>query len=402
MTLEKLKGKKILVVGLGSEGKATFDYLKTNLPNTVVETTDQKDGPNYLDKQKEFDLAVRSPGVKRELLTIPSTTATNIFFANVTSPIIGVTGSKGKSTTASLIDHLLKTSGKKSILAGNIGLPMLEVVESETDFFVVELSSFQLEDINYSPHLSVFTSIFPEHMDHHGSFETYFDAKKRIVKFSTSEDYFVFNSRYRELVSLSRETKAQAVPFEETLPPGVEKIPLIGQHNLENLLGAITVSHLLKIEDKFIKSGIETFKPLPHRLEKVGTFRGITFYDDAISTTPQSAIAALDSLADVSTILLGGEDRGYDFRALISKLVEKKVANIVLFPNSGSKIKSLLPKSQFKILETSSMEEAVRFGYTNSHVGSVCLLSTASPSYSLWKNFEEKGDLFQDSIKKFA
>lgn len=398
----ELRDKKILIVGLGVEGKATLDYLKRNLPKNTIETTDLKDGPNYLNKQEEFDLAVRSPGVKKELITIPYTTATNIFFANVKKPVIGVTGSKGKSTTASVIHHLLQTAGRKSQLAGNIGQPLLSVIEMSVDYFVVELSSFQLEDINYSPHISVLTSVFPEHMDHHGDFQNYLQAKKRILQFSTANDYYVYNTRYEDLVSLSRETKAQPIPFEEALPPGIEKIPLIGQHNLENLLGAVTVCHLLKIEDKFIKEGIETFKPLPHRLEKVGTFKGVTFYDDAISTTPQSAIAALDSLENVSTILLGGEDRGYDFGPLVAKLKEKRVANVVLFPDSGLKIKSLLPAGQFKILETKDMEEAVKFGYANSPEGSVCLLSSGSPSYSLWKNFEEKGDLFQEMVKKLA
>ena len=154
------------------------------------------------------------------------------------------------------------------------------------------------------------------------------------------------------------------------------------------------------LDDQDIKKGLKTFKTLPHRLAKVGTFKGITFYDDAISTTPESTIRGLQTLGRVETIFLGGLDRGYDFTNLRKVLKKSGVKNIVLFPDTGKRI--LKSKKDYNILETTSMEQAVVFAYKNTTPGNICLLSTASPSYSVWKNFEEKGDLFQKWVKYFS
>jgi len=375
--------KNVCILGYGKEGKVVEKHIKKNYPNLKIGILDQSLDKNYLEKQKNYDLAIKTPGIPKEKVVIPHTTATNIFFSQNKNFIIGVTGSKGKSTTASLIYEIIKTSGKKVRLIGNIGNPMLEVLFTKIDpdeIFVVELSSYMLDDIEYSPNIALLLNLFPDHMDYHGGVENYYEAKKNIFKFQKPGDLAIKPF------------------FNEKIPLSKKEIPLIGGHNIKNIQAAIKVARVLNISDSIIKEAVKNFKPLPHRLEFVGKFKGIKFYDDAISTTPESTIMAIKALKNIGTIFLGGEDRGYDFRELEKTLRKYKIKNIVLFPDSGGHI--LKSKQGFNFLETRSMEEAVLFAFKNTPNGQICLLSTASPSYSIWKNFEEKGNLFQRLIKE--
>ncbi len=408
MKLEHLAGKKILIIGFGREGKASLAFLKKMVPSASLTVIDAKDGPGYLDSQEQFDIAIKSPGVLKELVSIPYTTATNIFFGNTRGTVIGVTGSKGKSTTASLIFAILKAAGKRAHLVGNIGNPALDELANEkgTDIiYVYELSSYQLDDIAYSPHISVMTNFFPEHMDYHGGIDAYWEAKKRIVARASASDFFVYNPAYPSLVQLAKQTKANGVPYVTNLPFKESNIPLLGQHNKENVRAAVTVGKILHIPNDQMRDAVTHFRSLPHRLEFVGTYRGISFYDDAISTTPQSTTYAIESFARVGAILLGGQDRGYDFSGLARLIAKKQIPVVVLFPDSGMTIHDVLNRVSYTprhLLETSDMDEAVRFAYEHAPKESVCLLSTASPSYSVWKNFEEKGNLFQRFVKKYG
>ena len=412
MKLSELKDKKIAVVGLGLEGQATLKYLKHHFSDKEIGIIDQKDGPNYLDKLKDYELAIKTPGIPGRKISIPYTSATNIFFANTKGKIIGITGSKGKSTTTSLIYDILAAAKYDVKLVGNIGKPMLDELlapESADRWYVTELSSYQLEDINYSPHISVLINFFPDHLDYHGGLEAYWEAKKRIVARATKDDYFIYNPVYERLADLAKTSKAKSIPCEEALPFFESGIPLLGKHNQDNVRIAITVAHVLHIENNVIETAVKNFKPLPHRLENVGTFEGVTFYDDAISTTPESTIAAIDALPEIGTIFLGGTDRGYTFDALAIKILDKEIPNVVLFPQSGAQILvALIRLSKEKgkklpqIMEAADMKSAVAFTYMATPKNTVCLLSTASPSYSLWKNFEEKGALFQKCIKEMA
>lgn len=375
--------KNVAILGYGKEGEISEKYIRKNYPKLKIGILDQKLDKNYLKKQKDYDLAIKTAGMQKSKVTIPYTTATNIFFSQNKNFTIGVTGSKGKSTTASLIFEILKAAGKKVHFIGNIGSPMLDVSLSKTDpkeIFVIELSSYMLEDIEYSTNIAVLTSLFPEHMDYHQGLESYFAAKESIFKFQKPGDFAV------------------RPPFSEKIPLEKSEIPLLGEHNLQNIKAAVKVARLLKVSDATIKKAIKNFKPLPHRLEFVGEKNGIKFFDDAISTTPESTIAAIKALKEVGTIFLGGEDRGYDFRELEKTLRKYKIKNVVLFPDSGKRM--LKSRKGFNILETKSMKSAVEFAFKNTSKGKICLLSNASPSYSLWKNFEEKGDEFQEAVGK--
>ena len=406
MTLNELiKYKKILILGYGKEGQATERFLKKFVPMAEIGIADKKYDAHYLDEQKNYDLVIRSPGIPKNLITRPYTTATNIFLANINNVVIGVTGTKGKSTTVSLIYSILKASGKTVHLIGNIGRPMLDTLLKEIgrdDIFVFEFSRYQLDDIEYSPHVSVILDLFPEHMDYHGDVKKYYNAKKNIIARATADDYFIYNPKFSELKSWAANSICKKISFEQNIPIRDKDIPLIGKHNKENVKAAVTVAHLLGVDDSIIVEAVKKFKPLPHRLQLVGKFKEIIFYDDAISTTPESTICAINSFSKIGTIFLGGLDRGYDFDELSRVIIDKKIPNIVLFPDSGKKIFELLKKADgIKFLKTEGMEEAIKFAYDNTPANTVCLLSTASPSYSLWKNFEEKGDLFQFFVKKY-
>lgn len=385
-----------LILGYGKEGRATQQYLKKYYPGLKVSVADQNQGKDYLKKQHSFDVAIKTPGIKKELLTIPYTTATNMFLSQVIDKhlVIGVTGSKGKSTTASLIYQILKTAGKRVELLGNIGKPMLErllrPIKKDT-IFVLELSSYQLNDIQFSPRIAVVTNLFEEHMDFHGNVKKYFEAKKNIINHQKKSNYFVYNQKNKIMAQWLKGYQGIAVPCIKKH----FKTHLLGEHNQDNIGAAAAVANILGIRQKTVQKALEQFQGLPHRLEFVGKFGGIIFYDDAISTTPESTIMALKALGRVDTIFLGGEDRGYHFSELDKELKKHGVRNVVLFPDSGNRINV----KGLNALKTKSMKEAVEFAFKYTKKGSICLLSCASPSYSLWKNFEEKGDKFQKEVR---
>jgi UDP-N-acetylmuramoylalanine--D-glutamate ligase len=238
-------------------------------------------------------------------------------------------------------------------------------------------------------------------MDYHGDVKRYWKAKANIVTRAKADDILVYNPNISAVVKIARATQCRTVPFVSALPFSEDIISLLGAHNNEDVRAAVTVAGVLKVSQKHIVAAIRKFKPLPHRLENIGTFKGIIFYDDAISTTPESTIQALEAIHNIDTLILGGQNRGYDFRALARTIKRKKIANIVFFPDSGVEIAKAIAATGYtpNILKTTDMENAVEFAFKRCVAGSVCLLSTASPSYSLWKNFEEKGDLFKKYVR---
>jgi UDP-N-acetylmuramoylalanine--D-glutamate ligase len=377
--------ESIGILGYGREGKITHEYLKQQYPKIKIGILDIVRDKNYLAHQDRYDLVVKTPGIQKSKVIVPYTTATNIFFSSIKNPVIGVTGSKGKSTTASLIYEMLKADGRKVRLLGNIGSPMLKALLSKVsskEIFVLELSSYMLDDIEYSPNVAVLTNLFPEHMDYHEGVDNYYLAKKNIFKYQGASDVAI------------------EPPHKVKIPVKTSNISLIGEHNLRNIKSAIRAVKIFGVSDESITKALKHFKALSHRLQDIGTFKGITFIDDAISTTPESTIEAIKSIKNIGTIFLGGEDRGYDFKKLEKEIRRARIKNVVLFPNTGARIFSSL--NGLNVINTRSMEQAVRFAYENTQQGSVCLLSTASPSYSVWKNFEEKGDLFQKFVKKYS
>ncbi len=417
--LQALSLKKILILGFGREGKAVLDFFKKHHPDIEVDIADQKKNKNYLDTIKKYDVIIKSPGIpylpqiseaQKQGKTI--TSATKIFFDNFKGRIIGVTGTKGKSTTASLIVEVLKSGGLDVHLVGNIGKPALGLLDqlSEDSVVVFELSSFQLEDLYKSPHIAVITNLYPEHLDHHGSYGAYKKAKANITKFQTEKDYLIYNDDILEVKEIIGQSKAQKIPFSicdwSSNVIDEKDVPLLGKFNLDNLAPAIYIGRkIFNIPDEKIREAILRFKPLPHRLEFTGEFRGIKFYNDSLATIPQATMGALQALGEnVETLITGGFDRGVDYSVLGEVIAKSNIKTLILFPDTGEKIweaiKDKVQSSELKIknFKTDSMEEAVSLAFKYTIPGKIVLLSPASSSFNLFKDYEDRGNQFKKYV----
>jgi len=398
MKLQDLKVKTILILGFGREGKATLNFLNKHFPEKEIALADQSDGDNYLDKINDFDVIIKSPGIpflpeiqkaKDEGKII--TSATEIFFDNCKGQIVGVTGSKGKSTTSSLIYEVLKKGGLDVYLVGNIGIPALEVLDQgdENSIFVYELSSFQLENLKKSPHIAVITNIYPEHLDHHGSFGAYKDAKANIVKYQNENDYVIFNKDNKECKDMAELSDAKNKYGYSDQPPFSKDI-------------AIYIGKLFNISDQNIKQAIDNFKTLPHRLEYIGEFKGIKFYNDSLATIPQATIRALKVLgANVQTLIAGGFDRGVDYSILGSIIMKSEIKNLILFPTTGEKIGKLVG-DKIKKFKVDNMKDAARIAFEQTNPGKIVLLSPASSSFNLFRDYEDRGNQFKGFVSSLG
>lgn len=366
------------------------------------------------------DVVVRSPGVSiyrpeiRSLREqgVPVTTATGLWLAEREGTgVIGITGTKGKSTTAALTHHLARAAGRRSALAGNIGAPALDLLDGETpELVVLELSSYQIADLEIGPEVAVVTSLFPEHIDWHGSDQAYRNDKLRIFglpKVRTA----VFNARFPDLGRAAGEVE-QVLPY--GVPGGWDAdnagvstdgeiavqaaaLPLPGTHNALNLCAALTALQAVGIKPA-LPEALDDFKALPHRLEAVGERDGVLWVDDSISTTPESTLAALEAFAERDIVLLGGgQDRNQNYALLGRELAERGAA-VVGMPTTGKRIVDAaraagLPESRSILVD--NMEVAVARARELVPSGGVILLSPAAPSYDHFHNFEERGDLFR-------
>ena len=410
----------ILILGFGREGKATLRFLEKHFPGKKIGIADQSDKGDYLEKIKDYHVIVMSPGIpylpeikeaKRQGKTIAS--ATKILFDNFKGKIIGVTGTKGKSTTAYLIYEVLKSGGIDAHLMGNIGRPALDLLDrlNENAVVVYELSSFQLEDLDQSPQIAIMTNIYPEHLDRHGNFSLYKEAKNNITKFQTKEDYLIYNQDIPELKFIARGSKANKIAFSKKDKQMVEKLvhkdtsPLLGEFNLLNIVPAIIIGRLFKIADNKIEEAIINFRPLPHRLEFVGETHRIRFYNDSLSTIPQATVEALSALgSNVTTLIAGGFDRGLDYSVLGEAIARSNIKTLILFPDTGVKIWSAVcrySKNPPKKFEVDDMREAVKIAYGETGSGKICLLSPASTSFNLFRDYEDRGNQFKDFVTSF-
>ncbi len=425
MRLKDLTGKKICILGFGREGKAMLDALEKNAVHCEVTIADrderihlppgkhwQQIGTGWLRNLTSFDVLIKSPGIPPQpefkLVEKKMTSGTQIFWDSIKgsgATVIGVTGSKGKSTTSSLIHEILKNAGKDAYLIGNIGEPAIKHLKDarKNTIFVQELSSYQLMNLTSSPQIAVITSFFPEHLDYHGSLGAYLEAKKHITRFQKKNDVVFFANKSKETKEIASESKGEKIAFDpKDSPVKLKQIKLQGEHNLGNIAAAYKVAMRLGVDPKDAIATIKRFEGLPHRLQSLGIHGGIEWVNDSISTTPQSAVAALDALGDrVKTIIVGGQDRGYDFSPLAKRLKTSSVKVAILLPDSGKTIGQHIKKTGAKITlaHADTMEAAVKGAKKCTSKGSIVLLSPASPSYGHFKNFEDRGERFERAIK---
>lgn len=424
MHIRELSGRTVCILGFGREGRSALRALERFVPRCDITVADRnpelkirdarckiQNGSSYLDDLNHFDVLIKSPGIpphpKLSAQRAKLTNATQIFLDTVAedgAAVIGVTGSKGKSTTASLIHACLEACERPAVLAGNIGTPALDALDASSAAmtFVLEMSSYQLMDMTASPHLAVITSFFPEHLDYHGTLADYLDAKKHITRFQTEQDAVFYNGLSPCAKDIAEMSPGERIPFSpDDAPVAIAETRLLGDHNRSNISAAWKVSRFLNLPGDLCLDALRDFQGLPHRLQFLGDCGGITWVDDAISTTPESSIAALDALGDrVATILLGGQDRGSNFTALAERIARSDVRHVILFPGSGPRIRQALHRAGAgaSITDATTMDEAVAFARAHTPRGTVCLLSPASPSYGMFRNFEEKGAAFARCI----
>ena len=469
-------GKKIAILGFGIEGQSVADYLIGKTDNIVV--LDEKNRSDFdlevlksyesrgiefrwgkIADLKEFDIVFRSPGINPASKCILDakhngvelTSATKLFFDLCPCPIIGVTGTKGKGTTSTLIYEMLKESARLAAdyesrrsedvyLGGNIGTPPLEFLDKldKDSKVVLELSSFQLIDLEKSPHIAVMLMTTVEHLDYHKDVYEYIEAKRNIFRHQTVDDFAVVNqdypasnesdiegeapvyrvSRAREVLEdgcyVDNEEIKLKIKNEKLKIINAKDIALPGKHNLENAAAAVMVATLAGAKLDSIKHILKTFKGLPHRIEFVATVRGVSYYDDSFSTTPETAIAAIESFSEPKILLLGGSSKNSDFtelgeaisnsdsiKAIIGIGEEWSRINAEIKNQPASPDASLGGKSKIKIIEgCKNMEEVVKTAFEIGEVGDVVLLSPACASFDRYKNYKDRGEQFKEEVNR--
>lgn len=424
------QGKKVLILGFGREGRSTLDILKNidckigiadqNLAVTPeIEQYELFSGENYLNAIDEYDIVMKTPGIAlldrlSETNKKKITGQTDLLLRFCENKIIGVTGTKGKSTTSSLIHHILEHCGKKSVLIGNIGIPPLSVTDSlEKDTIIVcEMSCHQLEYVQASPNIAVLLNVYEEHLDHYVDFNAYKYAKENIYRFQRKEDVTILNVENlseeinaipSQKITVSMDKKADIyvngkdIVFFETMIP-YEKISprLEGKHNLYNIAVSLAVAVNAGCNIDMATEAIKSFNGLEHRMEVVRTVNGVKYVNDSISTIPLAAINAIKTFS-ADTVIIGGMDRGINYDILIEFLNKGNVKNIICLPDSGYRIAAMLNDTS-NVFKVKDMVEAVQKAYEVSK--HCCVLSPAAASYGFYKNFEERGKHFKELVNK--
>lgn len=458
-TAEQLKvfqNKKIAIVGLGIEGLSTAAFLsKFGAKLTFFDQKDAVDlsveilkhakllgevvlGLDAFTKINSFDLIFRSPGIKKDMAYLQKaqeegaiiSSQIKLFFDLCPCPIIGVTGTKGKGTTATLVYQMLKQTGKDAYIGGNIGVPPLTFLEqlSAASVVVLELSSFQLHDLTRSPHIAVVLMVVPEHMDYHEDVMEYVDAKRNLLRFQTPDDYAILNKDHVAsnesdvytdaevyFVSRERSTVEQGCYIKDSaiwvLRGGNEKkildvneVALLGKHNLENVCAAVMAATLSGVEREDIITVLKSFTGLEHRLERVKEVNGVTYYNDSFSTTPETAIAAIEAFTQPEILILGGSTKNSDFTQLGKTIrLADNIKAIIGIGTEWDAIKEAIgqPNKEILMIEgADSMAKVVIAAAKLATKGDVVLLSPACASFGMFKNYKERGEQFKEEVSK--
>lgn len=426
-----LANKNGYEVFLSDYKKIEEKYRNILLENEI----DFEEGGHSLEKFYKANEIIKSPGISEESelilkiksKNIPIVSEIEFAFRFTSSIIISVTGSNGKTTTSSLIYHILKKSGLNVGLAGNIGNSFsFLIAENEFDYIVLELSSFQLDNINhFNSFISVLTNISPDHLERYDyNFENYVDSKFKIVSNHSKENYFVFNSDDKKINSelKTRKINSTKISFSttdnESLNKGciknqtininvnnnnlmipIENLSLQGNHNIQNSMAAATVAKILNISDNNIRESLGNFKSIEHRLEHVLTIQKVKYVNDSKATNVNAVYYALDSMKSSTVWIVGGVDKGNNYEELLP-LVREKVKAIICIGIDNSKIIQSFSPFVEKIIECTKMSDAVKNAYRMADPKDTVLLSPACSSFDLYKNFEDRGTQFKNAVRK--
>ncbi len=404
MKLDQLKNKRILILGLGKEGIDALKFFKKKFPTNLIAGADKNEkiknkvtrvkyylGNKYLDSIKNYDVVIKSPGIPLHVIkplikkNQHITSSTDIFLNNCQGLVIGVTGTKGKSTICTTIHNILKSGGYKSNLIGNIGKPTLKhlLKNDPSEIYVYELSSFQLAVATKSPDIAIILNIFKDHLDHHRNFKEYINSKGRIFKFQKKSDFLIYNRKDKIVRNLAKKAESQKISF--TL-----------ENNNSELFKII--GDLFQISDRETREGIGKTKPLPHRMEFVGKCQNIFFYNDSAATIPEATIKAIGKLNPrIDTIIVGGLDKGFNLSELIKSISKSNIKNIVYFPDTGITISQEISRKE--LFPAQNMKSAVSIAFQKTKKGKICLLSPGAASFNMFKNYKERGNYFKKYVK---
>ncbi len=449
--IKYLEDKKILILGFGVEGKSTYQFLRKHFPQKPLairyhkqDFKEEKEylekdknlsfytGDEYLTKMEQYDIILKSPGVSFKGMDTTNflhkvTSQLELFLEFMPCYTIGITGTKGKSTTSSLIYKMLQDQGRKTRLLGNIGIPIFDEMEEiqKDETIVLEISSHGLEYVKKSPNIGILLNVYEEHLDHYESLEKYIEAKYNIVKYQEKNDITIFNMdnelmkqyqyHFKENdygITIKEEKKEErkhviylkdnkVYQNEKLLYNAEEERKLKGNYMLNNIMFVLAVSQILQLDLAKTVQTINTFEPLEHRMEFVGTFDNVEYYNNSIATIPEATIDAIETLEKVNTLIVGGNDRGVNQTKLIHFLKESKVEHIICLPKTGEAIfEAIREDKRHTIIMVQTMEEAVKQAKTLTRKESICLLSPAASSYGYFKNFQERGRIFKELVKK--
>lgn len=457
------KYENILILGFGREWKTSYNFIRKHLPNkhlTILdenqiweindENTDIIIEKISIERLKQFDLIVKTPWISfkwmdTEWLNI--TSQLELLLEVDRQNVIAITGTKGKSTTTTLLYEVVKNQKENTFLLWNIWVPIFEQIENfdEDSTLVIECSSHQLQYIKTSPHIVILLNLYPEHLDHYNNLQEYYDSKLNIFKYQTEWDFAIFDEQVSSVVPLFKGDTGEAggdlknpQPFGQLLYKGAqspntieiwkdilvqwnfvmmktlkgsepstsslrpiynihEKRNLLWEHNLRNIMNIFVVCDIWWLDFEKAKKVISEFKPLEHRMELVGTFDWVTYYNDSIATIPASTINSLKSIPNVNTLILWWMDRWIDYSDLINFVNNSRVENIICLPKTGH---DLLPSITKKTYKVENLPQAVEIAKQVTKKWSTCLLSPAASSYTFFKNFEERGRMFKELVKK--
>lgn len=450
---------KIIIAGYGVEGISNLIYFRQKFPDAEFVVADERpadklpaipDGVKLISGKNVFseqlgdaDLVVRTASLPpRNIKTRGKIwSATNEFFDKCPAPIIGVTGTKGKGTTCSLIAAILRQADQTVHLVGNIGVPALDVLLKikKTDIVVYELSSFQLWDLEKSPHIAVVLMIEPDHLNVHKDFADYLNAKKNIRRHQRLGDVCLYHptNKYAQEVAatpLGKSNDAKcghcdtldfaqryAIPDDDQVYVqngyfcvqnrqicSTDHLRLPGAHNLENACAAMSaVTELpITVTDEQYAAGLESFTGLPHRLKLVAEKNGVRYYDDSISTTPGSAIAALKAFTEPKILILGGSDKGADYTELAQEIARQQMRTVIVNGANASEIIEILHKNKVSCrvvhLEMAAMSTVVETAANQAQSGDVVILSPAAASFDMFKSYNDRGEQFVAAVENLA
>lgn len=437
MLLNNLKNKVVAIWGMGTEGTAVKAYLeKHRIPKQILVYNDADGEAAFHAILDKADIIIRSPGVsiyKPEMEQarkkgIKITSSSDLFLNEMRAnhpktTVIGISGSKGKSMSVSMLFHIMLKAGCKVALGGNIGKALVDLLDEEYDYIVGEFSSYQASDLSASPHVAMFTNLFSVHTDWHGGHEQYCKDKLHLVAHQKSGDICFINDRNAQLKDYAKNLKNMAfydvkdgfhaegreLYYQDKLLLNINDLQICGIHNLDNLSGVLSIVKYLGLDIDKALEAVKTVEPLPHRLQKVGPVGGVMFINDSISTAPEAAISAISSFDNTMAIISGGIENKQDYTDYAKHIQNNpKVKVAVTLFQCGKQIadaiRQYVTREDFKLIEAETLQEAVTRAYYEIKAmgGDLVLFSPTAPSFGYYKNFMERGRDFMNIVNKLA